>query len=164
MSIDVLNGQIRRSWADGSRGAGEPVELPPSEAIFFGQRQIVLPVSDLERSLRIFHQATGLPLKQCGDGWVEVDGGSVRLRLVLTRQPERGAIRLHAPSVSGALGALIAAGATPLHHPRRTSARELVGAVLDPDGHLIQVWRRLTSDECEARVSDSFQGALTSPR
>ncbi len=124
-----MSGQVqRRDRADGSWGAGESVELPPSEAIFFGQRQIDLPVSDLERSLRIFHLATGLPLGQCGDGWVEVDGGSVRLRLVLTRQPERGAIRFHAPSVSGALGALIAAGATPLHDPRRTSAQELVGA------------------------------------
>lgn len=119
-----------------------------SSTTFFGVSHVDLPVTDLERSLRLYATATGFPVRARGEGFADVDTGGVLLRLVETRKPEHHAsIRLQAGAIEGGLAALIEAGAASLYAPMRTPSQELVGAVRDPDGHTIYVWRALSEDE-----------------
>ena len=117
-------------------------------ATFFGVSHVDVPVADVERSLRIYAHATGFAVRARGEGFADVDAGGVILRLIETRAPElRAAVRLQSPAVEDGLAALIAAGASALYPAERTPQQELVGAVRDPDGHTVYVWRALSEDE-----------------
>lgn len=119
-----------------------------SSATFFGVSHVDLPVTDLERSLRLYSAASGFEVRARGEGYADVDTGGVLLRLLEARRPEHHAsIRLQAGNVEAGLAALIQAGAASLYEPTRTPSQELVGAVRDPDGHTIYVWRALSEDE-----------------
>jgi len=115
---------------------------------FLGLSHVDIPVTNLERSLAIYRDATGFPESDRGDGWVVIDGATAAIRLLATSKPEhRSTIRLQANDVEAAAKVLVDAGATTLYDPMRTPEQELVAAVRDPDGHTIYVWRALTEDE-----------------
>jgi predicted enzyme related to lactoylglutathione lyase len=117
-------------------------------ATFYGLSHIDVPVTSLHRAERIYHHATGFPVQRRGEGWMDIDAGGFLLRLVLTHNPEaRATLRLQAPSVEEALAAMVNAGTTLLYGAMRTPDQELIGAVRDPDGNQIYVWRPLTEDE-----------------
>lgn len=121
---------------------------PAPGIIFYGFSHIDVPVTDLARAERLYHQATNFPVQKRGEGWADVEAGGLLLRLVLTRRPEHTVtLRLQAPSVDDALAALVKAGATLLYKATRTPEQELLGAARDPDGNVIYVWRPLTEDE-----------------
>lgn len=121
---------------------------PTTSAIFYGLSHIDVPVTDLARAERLYHGATGFPVQGRGEGWLDVEAGGMRLRLVLTRRPEHTVtLRLQAPAVDEALAALVAAGATQLYSATRTPEQELLAAARDPDGNVVYVWRPLTEDE-----------------
>lgn len=116
--------------------------------MFYGISHIDVPVTDLERSRRLYTDVLGFRMKKEGRGWIDVDTGTVLLRLLEVRRPEhRVSLRVHAPDVVAALKILIAAGARPLYDAMRTDDLELMGAVVDFDGHTIVVQRDLTEDE-----------------
>jgi len=131
------------------RGARERVAFRVvSDPVFFGVSDLDVPVSDLERSLRLYAGATGFPVMKRGEGFAVVDAGGVRLRLVHTRSPEhRTSLRLSTSDVAGAIEVFARAGATRLYAPMKTPQQELVAAVRDPDGHTVYLWRDLTEDE-----------------
>jgi len=121
---------------------------PSSGAVFYGLSHVDVPVTDLARAERLYHGATGFPVQRRGEGWMDVDAGGFLLRLVLTRRVEHPVgVRLQAPGIEEALGALVKAGATLLHGATRTPEQELLGAARDPDGNTLHVWRPLSEDE-----------------
>jgi catechol 2,3-dioxygenase-like lactoylglutathione lyase family enzyme len=124
------------------------MENPARTDLFFGLSHVDVPVTDLARAERIYHEATGFPIKTRGPGWFEVDASVVLVRLVQTRNPEHTvALRLQSPAVADAVDALVKAGATLLYRASRTPDQELLGAVRDPDGNVLYVWRPLSEDE-----------------
>ena len=121
---------------------------PTPGAAFYGLSHIDVPVTNLTSAEQLYHGATGFPVQRRGEGWLDIDAGGFLLRLVLTRRPEhKVSLRLQAPAVDDALGALVKAGATLLYGATRTPEQELLGAARDPDGNLLYVWRPLTEDE-----------------
>lgn len=116
--------------------------------LFYGLSHINIPVRDLTLADRIYHQATGFPLKTQGPGWFEIDASGILMRLIQTPSPDHTvSIRLQSPSVAEAVDALVKAGASLLYRAARTPDQELLGAARDPDGNVIYVWRPLTEDE-----------------
>jgi predicted enzyme related to lactoylglutathione lyase len=116
--------------------------------MFYGVTHVDLPVSELERSQRLYVDVMGLSVKRAGEGWVELESGTVGLRLMQTKRPERlTALRVQVPDVDAALNTLVAAGAKLLYATMRTPELELVAQVADFDGHIITVWRELSEDE-----------------
>lgn len=122
--------------------------MTEKQAIFFGVSHLDIPVSDLPRARRLYHETLGFPEKKKGEGWIELDGGTLGLRLILTRHPEHlAAIRVQSPTVELALDALLDAGARLVSRAIRTPEQELFGVVRDADGNTIYIWRPLTEDE-----------------
>ena len=115
---------------------------------FLGLSHVDIPVTNLDRALSIYRDATGFQESHRGDGWVVVDGAASSIRLLATSKPKhRSTIRLQAMDVGAAMEALVEAGATALYDPMRTPDQELVAAVRDPDEHTIYIWRALSEDE-----------------
>lgn len=116
--------------------------------MFFGVSHVDVPVTDLARAERFWAGVIGLnPIKR-GDGFVDLDSGSMILRLVeVTRVEHTVSLRVSVRDVQAACAALLAAGAGELYAPMRTPALELVAGVTDPDGHTVLVWRELNEDE-----------------
>lgn len=116
--------------------------------MFFGVSHVDLPVSDLVRAERFWTAAIGLSPAKRGDGFVDLDSGSMTLRLVaVTRVQHPVLLRVSVGDVPAAYAALLAAGARELYAPMRTPALELLAGVIDADGHTVVVWRELTEDE-----------------
>lgn len=116
--------------------------------MFYGITHIDLPVTDLSRSKRLYADVIGLGPRKSGEGWMDLDAGTVTVRLMQTGKPEhRGTLRLQVPDVDAAFKTLIGAGAKPLYETTRTPEHEYVAQVEDFDGHTITVWRELTEDE-----------------
>ncbi|MDH5631639.1 MAG: DUF2621 family protein [Gammaproteobacteria bacterium] len=116
--------------------------------MFYGATHIDIQVGDLERATRFWCDTLGLTETKKGEGFVDVDSGSVKLRLVQSANiTSTTTIRINAGDIQAAYDALIAAGTRPLHEPVQTPDLELVAAVKDPDGHTVLVWRDLTEDE-----------------
>lgn len=119
-----------------------------SEATFFGLSHVDVPVSDLVRAKRLYSEVLGFSMKAEGEGWADLDARTSALRLVETRHPKnRAAIRVQASMVESAIDMLTKNGTTLAHAAFRTPDQNLVGAVHDPDGNTIYVWRPLTEDE-----------------
>jgi catechol 2,3-dioxygenase-like lactoylglutathione lyase family enzyme len=119
---------------------------------FFGVSHVDLAVSRLDRAVRFYVDGAGLSVRTRGEGWADVDGGSLLVRLVetgrSTSRSARGAtLRLQAHDVERGLGALLAAGGALVHPAQRTPQHELLAAVRDPDEHTVYVWRPLSEDE-----------------
>jgi catechol 2,3-dioxygenase-like lactoylglutathione lyase family enzyme len=119
-----------------------------SEPTFFGISHVDVPVTDLARARRFYSGALGFEVKAQGDGFLDVDAGTLKLRLVETRRAQnKVAIRVQSPTVEAALDFLVSRGARLLHAATRTPEQQLIGAVHDPDGNTLQVWRELLEDE-----------------
>ncbi|MBS2031985.1 MAG: DUF2621 family protein [Deltaproteobacteria bacterium] len=116
--------------------------------MFYGVTHVDPPVRTLSRALTFYVGTLGFERRRAGDGWVELDGGSVALRLVEIADPEcRATLRLQVRDVTAAMQALLHVGARPVHAPLRTPQLELSASVLDLDGNRLVLWRELTEDE-----------------
>lgn len=116
--------------------------------MFYGVSHVHVPVTDLARAEHFWGGVIGLQPARRGEGFVDLDSGSVTLRFVQVARVEHPAtLRVNVRDVPGAFAALQAAGARPLYEPMRTPALELVACVADPDGNSVHLWRELTEDE-----------------
>jgi catechol 2,3-dioxygenase-like lactoylglutathione lyase family enzyme len=116
--------------------------------VFFGISHIDLPVTNLDRSETFWRDVVGLEDSRRGEGFVDLDSGSVQLRLIAVARVEHPvSVRVQVRDVQAAYDTLLRAGASGLYEPMRTPALELVATVADPDGHTVVLWRELTEDE-----------------
>jgi hypothetical protein len=96
----------------------------------------------------LYVERLGLQVRKEGEGWKDLESGTITLRLVEVRKVEqRVGLRVQVSDVGSALADLAATGARVLYEPMRTPALELVASVADPDGHTLTLWRELTEDE-----------------
>ncbi|MEK6551736.1 MAG: DUF2621 family protein [Pseudomonadota bacterium] len=115
---------------------------------FFGVSHVDVQTTDLPRALAFWGDTLGLQTAKRGEGFVDLESGTVVLRLIEVGRVERPvSVRVNVPDVRAAFDALVAVGATPLYEPMRTPALELIASVAGPDGHSVLVWRELTEDE-----------------
>jgi catechol 2,3-dioxygenase-like lactoylglutathione lyase family enzyme len=116
--------------------------------MIFGISHVELAVTNLARARRLYVDTLGLLVKKEGEGFVDLEAGTVLVRLFETSRVEhRVAMRLQVGDVPLAWQTLVDAGARPLYEPLRTPQLEVVGSVADPDGHSLTVWRPLSEDE-----------------
>jgi predicted enzyme related to lactoylglutathione lyase len=116
--------------------------------MFYGVSHVDLPVTDLKRAERFWIDIVGLAAGKRGEGFVDLDSGSITLRLVEVARVEHPvSLRVSVRDVQAAYDALLAAGARPLYEPMRTPGLELMASVADLDGHTLGLWRDLTEDE-----------------
>ena len=121
---------------------------PAAPAMFFGISQLILPTTQLEASAQLWRDVIGFAEARRGDGYVDIDTGSVVLRLVQVQAVESSvSVRLQVADVDQAYATLLAAGATPRYAPMQTPELEAMACVNDLDGHTIVLWRALTEDE-----------------
>ncbi len=112
--------------------------------MFFGD----VPVTDLGRAEDFWGKVIGLKEVKRGEGYLDLDSGSVILRLVQVPQVSRPVtVRVSVPDVQRAFDLLIRSGGRALYEAQRTPALELEAHVADPDGNAVIVWRELTEDE-----------------
>lgn len=116
--------------------------------MFYGVTHIDVPVTDLSRAAAFWRDLIGLKEARRGEGFIDLDSGSVLVRLLQVSSVEHPAsVRLQVRDVQAAYEALCAGGARALYEPMRTPALELVATVADPDGNTVAAWRELTEDE-----------------
>lgn len=116
--------------------------------MFFGVSHLVLPVSDLDRSARIWREIVGFTESRRGEDYVDMDSGNVAIRLIqVPSVVSTLSLRLNVHDVDGAYRRLIEGGAVARYAPMHTPDLEEMACVTDPDGHSIVLWRALTEDE-----------------
>jgi predicted enzyme related to lactoylglutathione lyase len=116
--------------------------------MFFGVSHIDLPVRDLSRSRVLYEQVFGFTAKREGEGFVDLEGGGVLVRLVESRRPEsRATLRVQVADVEAAARKLAGAGARLVYEPARTPELTRAATLVDADGHTLVVWRELSEDE-----------------
>lgn len=116
--------------------------------MFFGVSHIDVPVTDFARAEAIWARVIGLKNVKHGEGFVDLDSGSVILRLIQVSQVSRPvSLRVSVPDVQRAFDLLIQSGGRALYEVQRTPALELEAHVADLDGNSIIVWRELSEDE-----------------
>lgn len=116
--------------------------------MFFGISHLLVPVTDVERSARLWREVMGFSEVRSGEGYVDIDTGSAVLRLTQVQTVESSiSLRLQVSDVDQAYASLLAAGSTPRYAPMRTPDLESMACVNDADGHAIVLWRALTEDE-----------------
>ena len=116
--------------------------------MFFGVSHVDVPSRDLERASRFWCDGLGFVAKKRGDGFVDVDTGSMALRIFLTQTTKApAAIRLAVFDVDAAARQIAEVGGSLLYETSRTAALELAATCADPDGNQIIVWRDLSEDE-----------------
>lgn len=116
--------------------------------MFYGLSHVEVPVRDLEASQKLYRDATGFQVKRKGDGYVDLEGGAVVLRLVASSSAATPArIRLQVADVPAAVAALCGAGARAMYEPMRTPELEELAVLRDVDGNVLIPWRALTEDE-----------------
>ena len=116
--------------------------------MFFGVSHLVVPVTDLERSARLWRDVMGFAEARRGEGYLDVDSGNVAIRLMQVSAVEsKLSLRLSVFDVAKAYQALLAGGAASRYEPMRTPELEEIACVSDADGHAIVLWRALTEDE-----------------
>lgn len=116
--------------------------------MFFGVTHIDVPVTDIARSEAFWGKLIGLKEVKRGEGFLDLDSGSVILRLVQVESVSRPVtLRVHVGNVEAAFETLTRSGGRALYEPQRTPALEFEAHVADPDGNAAVVWRELTEDE-----------------
>jgi catechol 2,3-dioxygenase-like lactoylglutathione lyase family enzyme len=116
--------------------------------MFFGVTHVDLPVTDIARSEAFWGKLIGLKEVKRGEGFLDLDSGSVILRLVLVPSVSRPVtLRVHVHDVQAAFDTLTKSGGRALYEAQRTPALELEAHVADPDGNTVVVWRALSEDE-----------------
>ncbi len=118
--------------------------------MYFGVSHVVVSVSNLARAAGLWQQVMGFAESGRGEGFVDIDTGSVVLRLLQVAQVGAPvSLRLTVGDVGAAYQQLLAAGANPRYAPMKTPEREEMACVSDADGHVITLWRALTEDELD---------------
>ena len=116
--------------------------------MFFGISHLVVPVTQLEQSTRLWRDIMGFTEVQRSEGHVDIDTGNVLVRLAQVPAVESSAsIRVQVSDVNQCYEKLLAAGAVSRYAPMNTPALEAIACVTDTDGHSIMLWRPLTEDE-----------------
>jgi len=116
--------------------------------MFYGVTHIDLPVTDIARAEAFWGKLIGLNEAKRGEGFLDLDSGSVMLRLVQVPAVSRPVtLRVHVHDVQAAYDKLIGSGGRALYEAQRTPALELEAHVADPDGNTVVVWRALSEDE-----------------
>jgi catechol 2,3-dioxygenase-like lactoylglutathione lyase family enzyme len=116
--------------------------------MFFGVTHVDLPVTDLTRAEAFWGKVIGLKEVKRGEGFLDLDSGSVILRLVQVPSVSRPVtLRVHVYDVQAAYDQLVQSGGRALYEVQRTPALELEAHVADPDGNAVIVWRDLSEDE-----------------
>jgi catechol 2,3-dioxygenase-like lactoylglutathione lyase family enzyme len=116
--------------------------------MFFGVSHLVVPVTDLKRTTRLWCDVMGFAVARRGEGYLDIDSGNVAIRLLQVPAIEsRLSLRLSVPDVPKAYEKLLAGGAVSRYEPMQTPELEEMACVNDPDGHAIVLWRELTEDE-----------------
>lgn len=116
--------------------------------MFFGVTHIDLPITDTARAEAFWAKLIGLKEVKRGEGFVDLDSGSVILRLVQMDAIARPVtLRISVPDVQRAFDLLLESGGRALYEEQRTQALELEAHVADPDGNTVIVWRELSEDE-----------------
>jgi catechol 2,3-dioxygenase-like lactoylglutathione lyase family enzyme len=119
-----------------------------SEATFYGVSHVDVLVTDLARARRFYVEALGFEPKGEGGGYLDLDAGPLKLRLVETSLAQhKVALRVQSPTVEAALDHLLSHGARLIHAATRTPEQQIIGAVHDPDGNTLHIWRELSEDE-----------------
>jgi len=116
--------------------------------MFFGVSHLIVPVTDLERTARLWRDVMGFAEGRRGEGYVDIDSGNVVVRLIQVQAIEtKVSLRLTVQNVTQAYEALRAAGGAARYEPMKTPELEEMACITDPDGHSIVLWRHLTEDE-----------------
>lgn len=116
--------------------------------MFFGVSHIDLPVTDFARAEAFWGKLIGLKEVKRGEGFIDLDSGSVIVRMVHVAKVTRPAtVRVSVPDVQTAFDLLVQAGGQGLYEAYRTPALEIEAHVADPDGNTVIVWRDLSEDE-----------------
>lgn len=116
--------------------------------MFFGISQLVVPVSDLERSASLWRDVIGFDELSRGEGYIDIDTGGAQLRLAQVNRVESSlSLRLQVSQVQPSYETLLAAGCSTRYAPQKTPALEEMACVTDADGHAILLWRQLSEDE-----------------
>ncbi len=116
--------------------------------MFFGVTHVDLPVTDIARAEAFWGKLIGLKEVKRGEGFLDLDSGSVILRLVQVASVSRPVtLRVHVGDVEAAFDLLVKSGGRALYEAQRTPALELEAHVADPDGNAVIVWRALSEDE-----------------
>lgn len=116
--------------------------------MFFGLSHVDVPVRDLSRARALYVSVLGFTVSKEGEGFVDLDAATARVRLVENPAGERPAsLRVESSNVEEGVRALARAGATVLYEPARTDQLTVEGTVRDQDDNTIIVWRSLGEDE-----------------
>jgi catechol 2,3-dioxygenase-like lactoylglutathione lyase family enzyme len=116
--------------------------------MFFGLSHVDVPVRDLERALRLYHDTIGFGIERRGEGWADLNPSTALIRLRESATAERPvSMRIEVPDVGAATDALVAAGVELIYHPGRTEQLTIEATLRDPDSNLITLWRNLSEDE-----------------
>lgn len=116
--------------------------------MFFGLSHVDVPVSNLDRARQLYVSALGFPILSEGEGFVDLDAATAKVRLLQSSNVQRPAsLRVEAGDVEAGLKLLQQSGGRVLYEAERTDQLTLEGTVQDADGNTITVWRALTEDE-----------------
>jgi len=116
--------------------------------MFFGISHIDLPVTDFARAEAFWGKLIGLKEVKRGEGFIDLESGTVIMRLVQVPQVSRPVtVRVSVPDVAAAYDLLVRSGGRGLYEAYRTPALEIEAHVADPDGNAVIVWRELSEDE-----------------
>jgi catechol 2,3-dioxygenase-like lactoylglutathione lyase family enzyme len=108
---------------------------------------VTLGVQDMGRAIRFYHEGLGLPLHNYAEGddfvMFKCDGAFLALHALAAESPEPGggsgfSVSHNEPSPEGVRAVYdeaIAAGATPVHPPRKAPWGRYEACFADPDGH-----------------------------
>lgn len=113
-----------------------------------GLSHVDLPVSKLDRSEQLFTRHLPFWVAGRGEGYVDIDTGTCKLRLIKTGRVEHPVtLRLQVSDVEALTKSLCEAGLRLCYAPLRTPEQQLFSQVADSDGHILTLWRELTEDE-----------------
>ena len=116
--------------------------------MFFGVSHLLVPVTQLERAFGLWNGVVGFAELRRGEGYIDLDAGSLMLRLMEVPVVEsRVSVRVTVSDVQKSYDTLLAAGTASLYPPMRTPDLEEIACVTDAEGHSIVLWRALTEDE-----------------
>lgn len=116
--------------------------------MYYGVSHIIMPVTDLERTVSLWRDVMGFAESKRGEDYVDIDSGNITIRLIKVPTVEsKISLRLSVLDVTKTYQALLAGGASSRYEPMRTPELEKMACINDPDGHSIVLWRALSEDE-----------------